>query len=423
MRLTLQLTGSNYKWQAALFLSVALIGASPVFAQQKIRKTVFIIADGIPADVIEKLPVPNLHSIAKKGGYTRSYVGGIKGSYSETPTISAVGYNSVLTGTWVNKHNVWDNDIAAPNYNYHTIFRFFKEQYPGKKNGIFSSWEDNRTKLVGDTSAATGGLAVDYAYDGLEKDTANYPHDTKKDYMSAIDESVAKKAADVIRAKAPDLSWVYLEYTDDMGHKYGDSREFYRAVELADKRIGYIWQAVQYRELHFNEEWLIIVTTDHGRDSATGKDHGGQSNRERASWIFTNAKNLNPEFHAPWASAADIMPTIARFMNVKPARDNAFEIDGTPFTGPLSFIAPRFTYSNNSLLINWKAVATTGNIKIWLSLTNYFKTGGKDDYVLLRTVPVTAQKARLDLFGDTFSLYKIVLEAGDNSANYWVLKK
>ncbi|WP_165501244.1 hypothetical protein [Pedobacter psychrodurus] len=35
-------------------------------------------------------------------------MGGEKDGYSQTPPISAVRYNSLLTGIWFNKHNIPD---------------------------------------------------------------------------------------------------------------------------------------------------------------------------------------------------------------------------------------------------------------------------------------------------------------------------
>src|SRR5678816_442945 len=135
----------------SIFLLLIIFFSIAASAQKK--KAIFVIVDGIPADLIEKLPTPALDSIAAGKGYKRAYVGGERGGYSQTPTISAVGYNTVLTGTWVNKHNVWGNynqDIADPNYHYKTIFRVLEDNDPSKVTGVFSSWLDNRTKLVGE---------------------------------------------------------------------------------------------------------------------------------------------------------------------------------------------------------------------------------------------------------------------------------
>ncbi|OQP56796.1 nucleotide pyrophosphatase [Niastella vici] len=389
---------------------------------QPAQKAVFVIVDGIAADVIEKQPTPFLDAIAKQGGYTKAHVGGERDSYSQTPTISAVGYNCLLTGTWVNKHNVWDNDIKAPNYNYYTIFRFFKEQYPQKKAAVFSSWQDNRTKLVGENLPATGNLKLDFHFDGLELDTINYPHDKNSDFMHRIDEAVVEKAVANIKKEAPDLSWVYLEYTDDMGHKYGDSPEFYRAVDLMDKQMGRLWDAIQYRRKKFNENWVIYITTDHGRDSSTGKGHGGQSNRERSTWIVTNAKGLNDYFKTGNPGIVDIMPSIARFLDIRIPRPQLMEIDGIPLTGPLSASSPQATLENGKLNVSWKATGK-GDARIWLATTNNFKEGGQDDYTLMTTVPLQAQHAVINVEDRRSSFYKIVIETPNNFLNRWVLVK
>ena len=405
-----------------IFISALLLLSLHGFSQST-KKVVYVIADGIPPDVMEKLDLPNFKRIIEGGTYVRMHVGGDKGSYNETPTISAVGYNSLLTGTWVNKHNVPDNDIKAPNYNYQNIFRLFKAQYPGKKTGIYSSWIDNRTKLMGHNLPAAGNLKVDYIADGYELDTVNFKHDSQRDFMHRIDEKVIEQAALSIRKDAPDLSWIYLEYTDDMGHMYGDSPKYYAAVQMLDLQMGKIYNAINERKKKYNEDWLLVITTDHGRGEKDGKGHGGQSDRQRDTWMVTNEKDLNTYAHTFDPAIVDIMPTIARFSGVEIPKDVLQEVDGTPLIGPVSMANVKINYIQGNIDLSWKVLENAGNIKIWVSTTNNFSTGGKDNYHMLAEVPVKNGHAQLNVKEYPSKFYKVVLEAPHNTLNKWVVIK
>ncbi|MBD2705043.1 alkaline phosphatase family protein [Spirosoma sp. BT702] len=401
---------------------VVLFSASTSLAQINKNKVLFVIVDGIPADVIEKVETPHLDAIAREGGYVRAYVGGQKGTYSQTPTISAVGYNSLLTGTWVNKHNVWDNSIKAPNYHYWTIFRFLEDQYPQKKTAVFSTWLDNRTKLIGEGLHETQPLRIDHSFDGLEIDTAQFPHDNDSQYIHKIDEKVTDAAATYLTKQGPDLTWVYLEYTDDMGHRYGDSDRFYDAVKIMDNQMGRLWKAVQHRQKTFGEDWQIFITTDHGRTANTGKDHGGQSDRERNTWIVTNAKGLNTYFRKSTPAIVDIMPTMAQHLNLKIPKNQAFEIDGIPLTGKLSLRQPVVQKEDKRITLTWTPIDPEGTVKIWLSTTNTFEEGKPDTYQQMVEVPVKVGKTVIDVSKLPTGFYKIVLEGRYNTLNRWIVE-
>ncbi|RZK79327.1 MAG: alkaline phosphatase family protein, partial [Pedobacter sp.] len=296
-----------------------------------------------------------------------------------------------------------------------------KEQYPNKKTAIFSSWTDNRTKLLGDGLKEAGNFKVDTYFDGYELDTVRFKHDKARDFMNKIDEQVVDAAAATIKKDAPDLSWIYLEYTDDMGHMYGDSPQFEVAVRKLDAQLGKIYQAINQREINNNEEWLLAITTDHGRDEKTGKNHGGQSDRQRSTWMVSNYKPLNSYATYYRPAIVDIMPSIARFMDVKLPKEVSYEMDGTPFIGDVSIAQVETNFIHGSIDINWKALKKEGKVKIYLSRTNNFKTGGKDDYELLGEVDVAQKHALINVEKYPSDFYKVVLEAPSNTVNKWIV--
>ena len=293
-------------------------------------KAVFVIVDGIPADVVERVPTPTIDAIAAAGSYARATVGGPVGEPGETPTISAPGYMSLVTGTWANKHNVYKNYGISPDYRYWNLFRLARSEKPELQLAIFSTWTDNRTILLGEGSAEGGNWRFDVVVDGLEEDAARFPPQPLDAHIADIDDAVSRDAARLIESEAPDLSWVYLQYTDDVAHEHGDSPELDQAVVDMDARLSLIWSAVQARHKAFCEDWLMIVTTDHGRDAVTGRNHGGQTERERTIWIATNSQRLTPDFDA-MPEIVDIYPSIATHLGITIPERVARHLDGASF--------------------------------------------------------------------------------------------
>jgi hypothetical protein len=394
--------------------------SSACYAQPK---AVLVILDGIPADVVERVHTPVLDDISALGGYTRSYTGGKKGHYTQSPTISAVSYNHLITGVWTYKHNVWGNDISAPNYAYWSIFRLLKTQKPELRTAIFSTWLDNRTKLVGEGLPATNYVKFDYAFDGFELDTVRFPHDAAKRYIFEIDELVSQEAARYLAAEGPDMSWVYLEYTDDVGHAYGDSPEQEDAVRKADRQLGRIWEAIKQRQASTGEQWMLVVTTDHGRAATDGKGHGGQTDRERTTWLATNRADLNTHWkHTP--AAVDVMPSMVRHLGVSVPEAVEAELDGVPFVGEVSIQnLVAVEGANGKLLLTWEVLDPKGWAEIWVATTNQYETGGEDRYRRVGRVPVKNGKAEVDLRAFPSDFYKILLKAPHNRQATWVHRR
>lgn len=400
----------------AMLLTLALAG---VLAAKE-KKTVMIIVDGIPTDVMERLDIPLVNEISSRGAFGHSYVGGETGSYSETPTISAVCYNIMLTGTWVNKHNVYGNSGQKPNYNYWSLFRIAKEQKTPKTTAIFSSWQDNRTILLGENLPGTNYMKIDYVADGYEFDKERFPKKEHDLQIYDYDEEVCRKAAECIRENAPDLSWVYLWYNDDAGHIFGNGAYFDEYVYKECELVSQVWEAVKYREKNFDEEWMVVLLTDHGR-TLDGKSHGGQSWRERTTWIATNQK-VNTRFRRGEASMVDVNPSVCEFMGFEVPELVRREQDGISFIGKTEIKDMSLYLSDKkNVSIRWKAVKKNVPVSIYVAKANEYKETGREEWIKLAEVKSGEEEYNisLDSIGES-DFYKFAVESEHDSLNRWL---
>ena len=65
----------------------------------------------------------------------------------------------------------------------------------------------------------------------------------------------------------PDVFWMLLLDVDSAGHASGWGpavSNYVRAIEIADGHVGQIIGALTNRVTYTNENWLVIVQTDHG---------------------------------------------------------------------------------------------------------------------------------------------------------------
>ncbi len=80
-----------------------------------------------------------------------------------------------------------------------------------------------------------------------------------------------------------------------------------------------------------------------------------------------------------------------------------------PLTGAISLAQPTASLVKDQLQLD-ETYDKKGTVKIWVTTTNHYKTGGHDEYKLLGEVPVSKEGVSISVKSLPSSFYKIVLE-------------
>ncbi|WP_298771599.1 alkaline phosphatase family protein [uncultured Shewanella sp.] len=278
-----------------IFASVAFSSVANVAPQHKVSKKVLLIGvDGIQYEKMLEVPTPNLDSL----NIIKAYTGGKLNTATQQATFSGPSWSTILTGVWANKHKVTDNNTPTADHNYPSVFKVLFQN--GKSSSALIAWPEP--------------LRNYFTYDQPLLDYTYYPDYDRKDLnqYKITDQKISYMFENLKLKYNSDFVFVHFDQADDIAHELGFSNKYREAIENLDTYIGRLINTVKKSP---NEDWLVLVVTDHGRSlESGGKTHGGQTSNERTVWIASNKKlyTTNGE-----ASLADITPTIYDYLNIK----------------------------------------------------------------------------------------------------------
>lgn len=250
---------------------------------EKVRKLLLIGIDGLRPDALLSVRAPNLRALIRGGAFAPDAV-------ADSITRSGPGWASVLTGVWHGKHGVLDNEIGVYQGDlYPAFFKRMKESRPDLYLACIVNWAPIRDRLM----------------PGL--DLALAPEN---------DDSVAAMGRRLLLRGNPDALFLHFDSPDYAGHKYGFSRfspPYRRAIERADAQVGKILEALRARPGYFGEDWLILVTTDHG---GSWRHHGEDIPAHRKVFLIVSGDQA-VRGTVKGASLVDLAPTAMAFMGME----------------------------------------------------------------------------------------------------------
>ncbi len=252
---------------------------SPLPEGKTEKKAIVIGYDGCRTDTFRLLETSKrsaINLLLQNGGHAIfTYAGGA--NYPQKllqKTSTAPGWCSMLTGVLSDVHGVTGNDTPK-GVEPKTLLLSLVESGSVDSSAMYVSWKKHFS-----TDKATYRAEKDYA------ESNSIP----AVYLRAEDDAGTRQNIldDLAKADCTDFIFSTHEYTDHAGHGSGFSLqniEYVDGFRNAEAAGVDIIEAVESRPTYAEEDWLILITTDHG---GIQKDHGGESFEERITFIVSN---------------------------------------------------------------------------------------------------------------------------------------
>lgn len=232
--------------------------------QEVKRKVLFISIDGAVGQEIKKKLPPNLTNLLKTSKYTFN-------SLADENTSDASSWMSMMSGVSFSNHGIVDESyIPKPDVNHpHED----PAGYPSMLFRMATIAPSIKTAVVSRSIALNDKLLVS----------------ADETYDENTDEGIKNKVLDLFEKKNHDVMIVQFKSVLDAGKESGFSVEnaaYTDALNKVDGYVGNILDGLKARKNYASEDWLVIVTSNHG---GIGTSYGGKSDQERNTFaIFAN---------------------------------------------------------------------------------------------------------------------------------------
>lgn len=269
------------------------------------RKVLLVGWDGVRDDTARAIAPRALTELAAQGRWWSTTLPDI----DIAPTVTAVGWATILTGVWPDVHGVMGNEEELNRLQRHpdVLTTAFCERPSLNTYGAASA-------LIFGTEFGPGPLfgpgvrTVDWI------DRREHPGK-----FTETDPLIQAAAERHLREQDPDVAFVYLGEVDQIGHDLGTGAEYEAAIGRQDERLARLLDSIRNRPTCAEEEWLVVVTTDHGH--LDGGGHGGGTWQERQSFVVAGILDAGrPVVWAEKAENVDIAPTVLAHLGITPAR-------------------------------------------------------------------------------------------------------
>ena len=286
-------------------LLLLLLAACAPPAQRE-KKVLVIGIDGVRVDVLAEAVTPVMDSLIEVGAFTTS-------ARNVLPTVSGPNWSSMMTGVSPAKHGVYSNDFSG---NAYAEFPDFLTRLERVDRGF-------ATIAIVDWPPL-GGPAAGGPLFGDSVDLRILVDGDELDYEVA-DSFVTREAVRVLQIEDPHAMVVYLGDVDEVGHAHGSLSAEYRAsIETADAQVGAILTALRARPTYNSEDWLLLMSTDHGRRDDGG--HGGESELERTIFYLASGPSVTSIEPEAAVNLLDVAVTALAHLGV--AIDPSWRLDG-----------------------------------------------------------------------------------------------